>query len=199
MADPYYPPKYSGDVSKLDVMGVLMYSSVLAACYEGAKSEYLHSFASMFRLQDIFLVPFVVAILEYCTQVANEYKTAPNHRRRFARLVRRARTCIPAAIQMLRETPIPAQPRNARRFIAQLVQACTDYGVVLGICPSASADENAFVPPKPEMFAVPFRTCAPRSCLCHGRKPAHKMRECMGCHVVFYCGKQCQTQYVPSL
>lgn len=108
------------------------------------------------------------------------------------RLVRRATMCVPSTIHALQELSITDQSQDLKPKIVRLIQVWTEYASVLGVSLATSADEDPLMPSEEETF--PFRTCALRTCLCRGKQVTHKLRECMGCHVVFYCGKQCQTE-----
>lgn len=176
-------------MSKLDIIGVLTHFNVPIILYEINKSRYF-TYVSGPVLTVSYVVPAVVTLLQHCIKVAKQYKTTASYRCRFSRLVWRARVCVPSTIRALKQMPIPAEPQDARDLIAQCIQAWTDYALVLGVSPSPSVGEDPVV--SSETFLS--RTCALRTCLCHGKKSAHKMRLCAGCWEVFYCGEKCQTE-----
>lgn len=144
----------------------------------------IHTYVTVLKASQ---VDPISEVLQHCTQVAKQYKITPSYHRRFERLVRRARTCVPSTIHTLQEVPINTAPRKARALHAQLIQAWKDYALAVDISQSGSAYGT--------LPTSTFRTCGLRTCLCHGKKPAHSLRACAGCWEVFYCGSKCQTEY----
>lgn len=137
----------------------------------------------------ILLIPSIYSILpsiERCLLLVQQYQVMPDHRRRLEGLAQEAVAYVPSAIRALRETSdFPGVAIELRRPMERLINAWEDYAQAVGVAEATTA-----IP----LRLSAFRTCALRTCLCNGEKPAHKMRVCVSCWQVFYCGKKCQTE-----
>ncbi|KAI0343409.1 hypothetical protein BDW22DRAFT_1167829 [Trametopsis cervina] len=76
----------------------------------------------------------------------------------------------------------PSNEREMKAICERTLVIWKRYGDALGL------DR---VIEKPVVFST-SRQCGWKTCLCYQMDPAHRMKLCKGCFLVYYCSKHCQ-------
>ena len=187
---------FGGDISKVDLTGILAHLSTTAVEWDALnlgrggmhlKDIYRHLDAHLYVHAAETLADVIVAIFQRCSAIAQSY-IAEDKIQRVMRLHRSAFLNIPPAFTALKRMQVLEHPAASHGRQQQVIRALIEYAAIVHVPQKVNLAN--LLEPEP----TTFRTCAYSACLCAGKLPGHRLRVCSGCYMVYYCNSECQAK-----
>ena len=173
------------------MMGILTYhANYLTESVEDMPCKCCTRYVRLALKVNFAIAELFVPAINAHTRIAARYKRTPEYQNSFQRLARSAELRVPAIIARLRRIPKTSMSYAVQAQRDTLVDAWSQYAAVLELTQEES--QSALYGRK----VYVFWTCSYKYCLCHGKKPTHKLYICKGCWQAFYCNERCQSLYV---